>query len=81
MSKKEILQDIYLNPRNPGGFSGQLKLKRAACEVRPDISIKDVKNFLKTQESHTLHGVVPKKIFKTSCFGQRTRSFIIFRSC
>ena len=64
MSKKEILQDIYLNPRNPGGFSGQLKLKRAACEVRPDISIKDVKNFLKTQESHTLHGVVPKKYLK-----------------
>ena len=64
MSKKEILQDIYLNPRNPGGFSGQLKLKREACEVRPDISIKDVKNFLKTQESHTLHGVVPKKYLK-----------------
>ena len=62
MGKKEILEDIYLNPRNPAGFSRQSKLKRKACEVRPDISIKDVKDFLKTQESHTLHGLVPKRI-------------------
>ena len=64
MSKKDILEDIYLNPRNPAGFSGELKLKRKACELRPDITIKDVKNFLKTQESHTLHGLVPKKYLK-----------------
>ena len=64
MSKQEILKGIYLNPRNPGGFSGQSKLQKEACNLRPDITINDVKKFLQSQESHTRHGIVPRKYLK-----------------
>ena len=64
MSKQEILEGIYLNPRNPGGFSGQFKLQKEACKLRRDITNKDVKKFLKSQDSHTLHGLVPRKYLK-----------------
>ena len=64
MSKHEILEGVYLNPRNPGGFSGQSKLHKEACRLRPDISINDVKKFLESQESHTRHGLVPRKYLK-----------------
>ena len=64
MSKQDILESVYLNPRNPGGFSGQSKLQKEACNLRPDISINDVKKFPESQESHTRHGIVPRKYLK-----------------
>ena len=54
-NKFSTLQSIYENPLNVGSFSSIHKLYKSAKKVIKDISLKDVKKFLETQDSYTLH--------------------------
>ncbi|RWS06709.1 uncharacterized protein B4U79_02789 [Dinothrombium tinctorium] len=55
MSKLEILDKIYYDPRNPASFSSAKKLFCAARNISPSITFHDVNQWLSTQPTYTLH--------------------------
>ena len=58
----KILSEIYSNVNKSNiAFTSIKNLYNVAKKFFPFISIKDVKNFLKTQDSYTLHKLAPKK--------------------
>ena len=58
----KILSEIYSNVNKSNiAFTSIKNLYNVAKKFFPSISIKDVKNFLKTQDSYTLHKLAPKK--------------------
>ena len=58
--KNKILEEIYTDIQNPAGFSSEEKLYREAKSVIKNVSRDDVKQFLSSQRSHTLHGNIPR---------------------
>ena len=54
-NKFVTLQNIYENPLNEGSFSSIYKLYKSGKKLNKYITLKDVKNFLATQDSYTLH--------------------------
>ena len=52
---------IYENPKNSASFSSVKKLYNKAVETHPQISLCDVKLFLKSQDSYTKHKLTPRK--------------------
>ena len=58
----KILSEIYSNVNKSNiAFTSIRNLYNVAKKLFPSISIKDVKNFLKTQDSYTLHKLAPRK--------------------
>ena len=58
---EQVLLSIYTDPSNPASFSSIKKLYEAAKKIEKNISIGDVKSFLKNQLSYTLHFPTKKK--------------------
>ena len=58
---RNILLSIYENPENSASFSSIKKLYNKAIKLHPQISLKDVKFFLKSQDSYTKHKLTPRK--------------------
>lgn len=56
MSK--FIEKIYYDTKHPAGFSGAKNLK---LELKGKVSSKDIKNWLKSQETYTLHAPVRKR--------------------
>ncbi|CAL4180623.1 unnamed protein product [Meganyctiphanes norvegica] len=63
-NKHDFLKNIYVNVEHPASFSGCTKLYKESRKIRKDITLDDVKKFLQSQDSHTLHGLVPQKFLK-----------------
>ena len=58
----KILSEIYSNVNKSNiAFTSIKNLYTVAKKFFPSISINDIKNFLKTQDSYTLHKLAPKK--------------------
>lgn len=56
------LKEIYYNPSHPGSYSGAVKLHRVAqAEGHAEISLKTIKSWLSSQDTHTLHRSVRRK--------------------
>lgn len=55
MNFETILKTIYYDPKNPGSFGGVNKLFKEAKKLIPNLKITDVKNWLKSQFTYTLH--------------------------
>lgn len=53
--REKILRKIYYDETNPAGYSGALKLYRAAVLEDRMITLKQVKDFLSGQLTYTLH--------------------------
>ena len=53
--KFSILKTIYEKPSNIGSFSSVYKLYQSAKNINKTITLNDVKQFLTTQDSYTLH--------------------------
>ena len=45
-SKEKLINDIYTDPENPGGFSGQESLYRSVKKKNPKITKNEIKDFL-----------------------------------
>ena len=60
----DILKSIYTDPGNSAGFSSLQKLLSKAKTVNPEITKKDVANFLNSQDSFTLYGVNKRNFLK-----------------
>ena len=53
---RDYLKKIYFDPKEPGSFSGPIKLlRRVRKEGRYDLSLKNIKEWLKEQDTYTLH--------------------------
>ena len=57
----KLLLELYENPRSNVSFSGETKLFKTARKLNNKISITDVKNFLRNQDSYTLYKLTRKK--------------------
>ena len=62
--KGDILKRIYLDPSHPGSYGSSESLYKNAKKICNNISRNDVKSFLQSQDSYTLHGNVKKKYVK-----------------
>jgi len=51
----EVLDSIYKDPNNAGSFGGVWPLYLAAKKIIPNLTIQDVKKWLKGQDTYTLH--------------------------
>ena len=58
----KLLLQLYENPRSNVSFSGETKLFNAAKKLNSNITINDVKKFLRKQESYTLFRLTKKNI-------------------
>ena len=58
----KLLLQLYENSRSNVRFSGETKLFKAAKKLNSNITIKDIKIFLRNQESYTLYKLTKKKI-------------------
>ena len=52
---REILTKIYYDVLNPAGYSSVQKLFKAAKKIIPSITIKEIKQWLKYQQTYTRH--------------------------
>ena len=64
---QNLLERLYSNVElSNSSFTGINNLYTEARKVNPDITIKDVKNFLKTKKSYTLHRLTRKRFTRRS---------------
>ena len=56
-----ILKDLYRNLKMSSSYSGAQNLYREAKKINSDITLKDVKNYLKSEKSYTLHKGTKKR--------------------
>ena len=68
---EESLLKIYTDPNSPGGFSSVTKLYSEGKKTIPNLTLKDVKSFLKTQDSFTQYGNVHTKYVKRPVYVSR----------
>lgn len=63
LKKHKILNNIYSNPSNPAGFRGPYEILREIKKSKHKnlIKLKDIKDFLASKDSYTLHTKVVKK--------------------
>ena len=59
-----MLSNIYANPDLGSGFSSERKLYKECKKYYPNLTLNDVKSFLRTQDSATLYGNVRTKYLK-----------------
>ena len=57
----EYLASIYFDPKHPASFAGPTKLYRAVKAEKKKITLKQIREWLKGQESYTLHRQVRHK--------------------
>src|SRR5882724_9029696 len=58
---EKLLETIYFDAANPGSFGGVDRLKQEAAKLQPKINKSDITNFLKNQDSYTLHRDIVRK--------------------
>lgn len=83
--EEEKLKAIYLDPKNPASFTGAANLYKAARAAGLKLSLKDVKEFLKSVDAYTLHKRVNRRfqrnpIYVTSRFVQWSMDLVEFQT-
>jgi len=58
---KEYLKDYFYNISNPAAFSSPAKIYRVLKKEGVDISLKQIKEFLKKEDAYSLHRFVKEK--------------------
>lgn len=73
---EKLLLSIYTNPANPASFSSVKKLHEAAKKYDKNISIRDIKLFLKNQLSYTLHFPTKKRFLTQKIISAKPKVII-----
>jgi Chromo (CHRromatin Organisation MOdifier) domain/Integrase core domain len=60
-SADKLLEKIYTNAQNPGSFGGVNRLYEEAKILENKLKLSDVKNYLKSSDTYTLHKDIRKK--------------------
>ena len=58
---ENLLKDIYYDPGSPAGLGGIDKLHRKAKEINPNVTLDEVRKFLRGSRVYTLHKLQRKK--------------------
>ncbi|MCP4458740.1 MAG: transposase family protein [Cytophagales bacterium] len=56
-----MLDKVYLNPNNPAYLAGVSTVYHEAKKINPNITVKDVENYLDEQNVHSIHKPVRRK--------------------
>ena len=57
----EILREIYYDASHPAGYRGPIEVLRHAKKQRPQTTLRDVKAWLASEDTHTLHRPVRRR--------------------
>ena len=74
--KNEILEKLYYDIKLPSGLAGERRLYLAARELDSSINVGDVKKFLSSQISHTIHKVTNKKFVRRKILAPKPKVII-----
>ena len=66
--RERLLHEHYTDVSNPASFSSIKKLWQRAKEDDPGITLKQVREYLSSQESYTLHGNIPRRYPRTPVY-------------
>ena len=58
------LKKFYLDPKFPGSYSGAYKFYQEVKNIHPKVTLKNVNEFLKSQDAYTLHKRTRKPKFR-----------------
>ena len=59
---ERILENIYYTPSNPASYSGVKRLFNAAKKQIPNITVKQIQNFLARQNVYNKHKLIRRKV-------------------
>ncbi|XP_045624237.2 uncharacterized protein [Procambarus clarkii] len=74
--KQQILDRVYNDPTSTGGFGGVQRLYKAAKLLNSDITLADVKDYLKSSDAYTLHYLQPKKFARRRVLSPKPRVYV-----
>lgn len=60
----KLLSKLYYNPKSPVGYTGLQALYKAAKKISKKIKLDDVKNWLRKQQTYTLHKPIRRKFVR-----------------
>ena len=72
---KQTLKRIYNDPKSIGGLGGVSKLYQAAKKIIPNITLQDVREYLKTSNPYTLHLLKKRKFKRRRILAPRPKAF------
>lgn len=75
-SKIRLLKTLYEDPQVPGSLSGVRPLFLAARAIKPDVSMRDVEQFMEGCRTHTLHKIQPRKFKRRAILSPKPRVII-----
>ena len=67
------LSELYSDPKFPGSFKGSERFYREVKTLHPEVTRKEIQEFLKTQDTYTLHKRIqkPKQYRRTLTYAPR----------
>jgi hypothetical protein len=65
-SAEDLLRQIYFDPANAGSYGGVDRLLKQAVKLDKNIKLSSVKNFLKENDSYTIHRDIRRKFTRHS---------------
>lgn len=74
--KWEVLKSLFYDIKSQGGLGGERKLLKAAKLINPQITIKDVKEFLSQQDAHTLHKITKKNFARRKILAPKPKVIV-----
>ena len=60
----KLLSKLYYDPKSPVGYTGLQALYKAAKKISKKIKLDDVKNWLRKQQTYTLHKPIRRKFVR-----------------
>ena len=60
----KLLSKLYYDPKSPVGYTGLQALYKAAKKISKTIKLDDVKNWLRKQQTYTLHKPIRRKFVR-----------------
>lgn len=75
-SKKRLFKALYEDPQVPGSLSGVRPLFLAVRAINPDVSMRDVEQFMEDYRTHTLHKLQPYKFKRRAILSPKPRVII-----
>ena len=55
---------LYYDPKSPAGYAGEQALYKLAQKSSTTVKLKDVRNWLKKQQTYTLHKPIRRKFLR-----------------
>ena len=74
--KKEILHKLYIQHGEPYGLSSRMKLWEKGKSINPSITLEDVRAFLRSNKTYTLHKLQNKKFPRQKIIASKPKTIM-----